>query len=64
MNREQVKEIFEKYDIIFDKNESDEKKLSYFIKEKNEKEMSPEKIKKYLSFKAIELLESKKEDER
>lgn len=64
VNREQVKEIFEKYDIIFDKNESDEKKLSYFIKEKNEKEMSPEKIKKYLSFKAIELLESKKEDER
>ncbi len=60
VNKEEVQEVFEKYDFIFDKNEEDERKLSYFIREKNNKEMSPEQIKKYLSFKAIELLQEKK----
>ena len=58
-NKEQVKEVFEKFDIIFDKNESEENKLSYFIKEKKGKEIPPSTIKKYLSFKAIELLQDK-----
>ena len=48
------------YVFIFDKNEEDERKISYFIREKNNKEMSPDQIKKYLSFKAIELLQEKK----
>lgn len=60
VNKEEVQEVFEKYDFIFDKNEEDERKISYFIREKNNKEMSPEQIKKYLSFKAIELLQEKK----
>ena len=55
-NKEQVKEIFKNYDIIFEKDIPLENKISYFIKEKNEKEIIPENVKKYLSFKAIELL--------
>lgn len=56
-NKEQVKEIFKNYDIIFEKDSPIEDKLSYYIKEKNKKEKSPEEIKKYISFKAIDLLQ-------
>lgn len=62
VNKEEVREVFEKYDFIFDKNEEDERKLSYFIQEKYNKTMSPEQVKKYLTFKAIDLLEEKKEE--
>lgn len=55
-NKEQIKEVFDKYDIIFDKNESDENKIAFFIKEKNGKDIPGVTIKKYLSFKAIDLL--------
>ena len=56
-NKEQIKEVFDKYDIIFDKNESDENKIAFFIKEKNGKDIPGVTIKKYLSFKAIDLLQ-------
>lgn len=56
-NKEQVKEIFKNYDIIFEKDAPIEDKLSYYIKEKNKKEKSPEEIKKYINFKAIDLLQ-------
>lgn len=58
-NKEQVKEIFDKFDIIFDKDESDENKISFFIKEKKGKEIPGVTIKKYLTFKALELLQDK-----
>lgn len=56
-NKEQIKEVFEKYDIIFDKNETDENKLSYFIKEKNGKDIPAVTVKKYLTFKALDILQ-------
>ena len=58
-NKEQVKEIFDKFDIIFDKDESDENKISFFIKEKKGKDIPGVTIKKYLTFKALELLQDK-----
>lgn len=55
-NKEEVREVLSTYPYIFEKGNEIEEQISYFIRDKNKKEISPEKVKRYLNFKAIDLL--------
>lgn len=56
INRQQFQEVKEKFSYVFDQNTDIEKIISYFIKDKWKKEIPPEKVKKYLQFKALDIL--------
>lgn len=55
-NKEEVKEVLDNYPYIFNKGVNIEDQISYFIHDKNKKDIPPNQVKKYLNFKAIDLL--------
>lgn len=56
LSREEVKDVEEEYDFLFDENNSIEDKYHNFIKKRKNVELETSMIKKMLSFKAVDLL--------
>lgn len=56
VNKELLKDMIDKYHYVFEKNVPIEDTISSFIKDKYNKDISSDKIKKYFNFKAVDLL--------
>lgn len=54
--KEEVKEVLNTYPYIFEKNSTAEENISYFIRDRYSKDVPVERVKKYLNFKALDLL--------
>ena len=54
--KEEVKEVLNTYPYIFEKNSTPEENISYFIRDRYSKDVPVERVKKYLNFKALDLL--------
>ena len=54
--KEEVKEVLNTYPYIFEKNSTAEENISYFIRDRYNKDVPVERVKKYLNFKALDLL--------
>lgn len=54
--KEEVKEVLNTYPYIFEKNTTAEENISYFIRDRYSKDVPVERVKKYLNFKALDLL--------
>lgn len=54
--KEEVKEVMSTYPYIFEKNSTEEENISYYIRDKYNKDVPVERVKKYLNFKAVDLL--------
>lgn len=60
VNKEELKEVIENYDYLFDPNNKIEDNISTFIHDKYKKDIDPKKVKLYLERNAIELLNEEK----
>ena len=56
VNKEKFQEVKQKFGYVFDKNAEIEDILSPFIKDRLNRDIPPDKIKKYLTFKATDLI--------
>lgn len=56
INKQKFREIRDKFNYIFDENSNIEDNISGYSRDKLNREISPEKVNKYLNFKAIDIL--------